>query len=57
MELGNLAEGEKANITRMEFSVVLTVGPSACTHCRPPPVLRHNVLPGEGWSLGVWKLN
>jgi hypothetical protein len=33
MELGNLAEGEKANITRTEFSVVLTVGPFACTAC------------------------
>jgi hypothetical protein len=33
MELGNLAKGEKANITRMEFSVVLTVGSFACTAC------------------------
>jgi hypothetical protein len=33
MELGNLAEGEKANITRMEFRVVLTLGPFACTAC------------------------
>jgi hypothetical protein len=31
MELDNLAQGEKANIVEMEFSVVLTVGPSACT--------------------------
>ena len=36
MELGNLAEGEKANITRMEFSVLLTVGPSACAACPIP---------------------
>ena len=33
MELGDLAEGEKANIARMDFSVMLTVGPSACGAC------------------------
>ena len=36
MELDNLKEGEKANILRMNFSVVLTVGPSACTACPVP---------------------
>jgi len=26
-------------------------------HSPSPPVLRHDVLPGEGWSLGIWKLS
>jgi hypothetical protein len=37
MELGNLAEGEKASIARMHFRVVLTIGPSACTACPARP--------------------
>jgi hypothetical protein len=36
MELGNLVEGEKAFMTKMEFSVVLTVRRSACTPCPIP---------------------
>lgn len=31
--LGNLKAGEKANIERMSFRVVLSVGSSACTSC------------------------
>jgi hypothetical protein len=33
MELGNLKPGAKANIDRMNFNVILTVGRSACRAC------------------------
>jgi hypothetical protein len=33
MELGNLKPGERANIERMQFDVVLNVGSSACSGC------------------------
>jgi hypothetical protein len=36
MTLGNLKPGEKANIATMKFTVVLTVGRSACTACPAP---------------------
>lgn len=33
MELGNLVQGERANILMMKFTVKLTVGRSACGGC------------------------
>lgn len=33
VQLGNLAEGEKATIVKMKFTVVLSVGRSSCTAC------------------------
>jgi hypothetical protein len=36
MELSGLKKGEQARIIRMRFTVVLTVGPSACMPCPVP---------------------